>query len=301
MRPVRILTLAVILAALSAVIATPGAQAMGFADTPCIESGALRVCPDAVVGQPYALTLEGNGGCGPALPYQYRVLNGALPPGVSLTKEGYLSGLPTSAGIWDFWLEVSDQNPPSADWCRPAKSEREFRIRVGAPAATVGMPYSFALGTAGAGSGTWSLVGGALPQGLSLDAPGVVAGTPLTAGTFPVTFSLVDQSGHEARRLAFTLTVYPQLAVVATRFAPARVGRAFRGRVKTQGAVGVATYKVESGMFPIGVRLDATAGVIHGTPRKAGVYRLTIRATDSLGRTATGLVVLTIRGRLGKS
>jgi large repetitive protein len=268
---------------------------MGFADSPCIESGAIRVCPDAVVGQPYALTLEGRGGCGPALPYQYRVLNGALPPGISLSKEGVLAGSATSAGDWDFWLEVSDQDPPSASWCLPAKSEREFRIRVGAPAATVGTPYSFALGAPSAGSGTWSLRAGPLPEGLSLDPSGLVAGTPTSAGAFPLAFSLADATGRETRRLEFTLTVYPQLVVIFKRFTAVRVGRAFRGRVPIQGAVGAVTYKVVAGRFPIGVRLDANAGVVRGKPRKVGMYRLTIRATDSLGRTATGVVILTVR------
>src|SRR5262245_11725752 len=212
-RPIRLLVLAVTFAAVSAIIATPQAQAMRFADSPCPEAGAggIRVCPDAVVGQPYALTLEGEGGCGPALPYQYRVLNGVLPPGVSLSKEGNLSGSPSSAGDWDFWLEISDQNPPSASWCRPAKSEREFRIRVAAPAATVDTPYSFSLGAPGVAPGTWSLRAGTLPDGLSLDPAGVLAGVPTIAGSFPLVFSLADAAGHETRRLEFALTVYPKL------------------------------------------------------------------------------------------
>jgi len=295
-RPVRLLLVTVALAALSAIVATPRAQAMGFADEPCIDSpGSVRMCPGAVVGQPYSLTLQGNGGCGPALPYQYRLLNGVLPAGLRLSREGVLGGVPTSAGTWDFWLEISDQDPPSADWCRPAKSEREFRLSVGVPAATVGTPYSFALGAPGAEQQTWSLVSGVLPAGLALDATGVIVGTPTAAGGFPLTFSAVDASGHETRRLEFVLTVYPQLAVVSTRFKPVRVGHAFRGRVTTEGAVGTVAYKVTAGRFPIGVRLLANSGVVRGRPRKVGVYRVSIRATDSLGRTASGSVVVTVR------
>lgn len=295
-RPVRLLLVTVALAALSAIIATPRAEAMGFADEPCIDSpGSVRICPGAVVGQPYSLTLQGSGGCGPALPYQYRVLNGVLPPGLGLSRQGVLGGVPTSAGTWDFWLEISDQDPPSADWCRPAKSEREFRISVGVPAATVGTPYSFALGAAGAGQQAWSLVKGVLPAGLALDATGVIAGTPTTAGGFPLTLSAIDPSGHETRRLEFVLTVYPQLAVVSTRFKPVRVGHVFRGHVTTHGAVGTVSYEAVAGRFPIGVRLVANSGVVRGTPRKVGVYRVSIRATDALGRTANGSIVVTVK------
>jgi large repetitive protein len=296
MRLLRLLLLAVALAASSAIIATPRAQAMGFADEPCIDSsGSVRICPEAVVGQPYSLTLQGSGGCGPALPYQYRVLSGVLPPGLGLSREGALRGLPTSAGTWDFWVEVSDQDPPSADWCRPGKSEREFRISVGAPAATVGTPYSFVLGTPGAEQQTWSLIAGALPPGLGLDATGVVAGTPTAAGAFPVKLTAIDRSGRESRRLEFVLTVYPRLAVGSTRFKPVLVGHAFRGRVTTRGAVGAVTYKVVAGRFPIGVRLAANSGVVRGTPRRIGVYRVSVLATDSLGRTATGSLVVTVK------
>src|SRR5262245_48861029 len=167
MRLVRTLLVAGAVVAVAAVV-VPQAQALGFADSPCPEAGpgGSRVCPDAVVGQPYTLKLEGSGRCGPALPYQYRLLNGVLPVGLSLSPDGNVSGLPTSAGTWDFWVELGDQDPPSASWCRPAKSERQFRIRVGAPFATVGTPYSFALGAPGAPARAWSLVSGVLPPGL---------------------------------------------------------------------------------------------------------------------------------------
>jgi hypothetical protein len=296
LRLVRLLLLAAALSAVAAAVA-PKAGATGFADTPCPESGpgGIRVCPDAVVGQTYTLTLSGDGGCGPALPYQFRVLNGTLPPGVSLSKEGELRGTPITGGTWDFWIELSDQDPPSASWCVPKKSEREFLIRVGAPVATVGTPYSFALGASGESVGTWSLVSGVLPPDLALDpASGVIAGIPESPGSYPLGFSASDGTSHIAR-IDFTLTVYPRLAFATVRLAPVRRGRFFRANVRATGAVGSVVFRVVTGRFPIGVRLDGRAGAIRGTPRKAGAYRVTIEALDSLGRTATGALTLTVR------
>jgi hypothetical protein len=40
------------------------------------------------------------------------------------------------------------------------------------------------------------------------------------------------------------------------------------------------TYEVVAGRFPIGVRLVTNSVVVRGTPRKIGVYRVSIRATD---------------------
>ncbi len=294
MRFVRLLVLAAALSALAAVF-VPEAHALRFADTPCIESGQIRVCPDAVVGQTYTARLTGDGGCGPALPYQYRLLSGTLPPGLSLSKEGELEGTPMSAGTWDFWVELSDQDPPSASWCRPTKSERQFRIRVGAPVATVGTMYSFALGSNGGSPRTWSLVSGVLPEGLAFDATSaVIAGVPGSAGSFPLAFSATDTEGR-ATRIDFTLTVYPRLVLMAARLAPVRVGRRFRVKVRTEGAIGLVSMRIVAGHFPVGVRLDGSKGVIRGMPRKAGVYRVTIQAHDSLGRVAAGSVTLTVR------
>ncbi len=114
----------VLVVALLALVIVPNAAAIRFTDD------SYQV-PDGAVGSRYFHQFKGEGGCGPALPYQFRILNGALPPGLSLASNGLASGTPTQGGNWSFWVELSDQDPPSADWCTPRKSEREFTINVG--------------------------------------------------------------------------------------------------------------------------------------------------------------------------
>jgi hypothetical protein len=87
--------------------------------------------PVGKTGEAYSHQFAGEGGCGPALPYQWRILSGSLPPGLNLNgATGLISGTPTQVGSWAAWIELSDQDPPTADWCRPAKSEREFTFPV---------------------------------------------------------------------------------------------------------------------------------------------------------------------------
>ena len=115
----------VLVVLLLALVIVPNAAALRFTDD-------SRVPPAGAVGSRYFHQFVGHGGCGPALPYRFRILNGSLPPGLSLASNGLVSGTPTQGGRWSFWVELSDQDPPSADWCTPRKSEEEFTINVGA-------------------------------------------------------------------------------------------------------------------------------------------------------------------------
>jgi large repetitive protein len=296
---------ALVIAAALAAVVVPDAFALRFADAPCPEAGpgGVRICPAGVVGTPYATKLEGSGGCGPdpnvpgsGLPYQFRVLHGTLPPGISLRQDGLLTGTPTKAGSWSFWVELSDEDPPSASWCIPKKSERLFIVQVGASPATVGAPYSLGVSAAGDRPQTWSIASGELPPGLTLDpSNGVIAGTPEATGSFPLKLTAVDGKGRTAV-VELTIIVSPKLVFATTRLAVVRVGRLYRARVRTKGGVGPVKLTVLSGRFPIGIRLDVNSGVLTGKPGKAGVYPITLEARDALRRTAQRTFVLTVRG-----
>ena len=251
------------------------------------------------MGEPYLVRLTGEGGCGPALPYQFRLLNGFLPPGLSLDREGLLHGTPTKAGTWAFWLELSDEDPPSAAWCLPKKSEREFIVTVGAPPGTVGSPYAVQVSAEGVGAQTWSIASGALPLGLALHpTTGVVTGVPAITGSFPLKLSATDSRGVTST-LDLTIIVYPKLGLATTRLVSARVGRSYRATVRTSGGVRPVTFSVRSGRLPSGIRLNKNTGVLSGKPRKPGTYRLTIEARDGLRRAVRQMYVLTVRATPG--
>jgi Putative Ig domain len=302
----RRLGLVLLVAATFAAVATPEAPALRFADTPCVESGESRsrVCPVGVVGSPYVVRLDGEGGCGPdpnvpgsGLPYQFRLQVGALPPGLALDKDGVLHGAPTKAGTWSFWLELSDEDPPSAAWCRPTKSEREFIVTVAAPPATIGSKYVVQVSADGVGAQTWSIASGALPQGLALSpATGAITGTPARTGAFPLKLSATDTRGVAAT-VELTIIVYPKLAFATARLAPARVGQSYRATVRARGSVRPVSFAALSGRLPIGVRLNTKTGLLSGKPRNPGTYRITIEVQDGLRRTAKQTYVLTVRPR----
>jgi hypothetical protein len=57
--------------------------------------------PPGEVGTPYEFEFEAEEGC---LPYRFSHLNGTLPPGLRITTDGKLTGTPTDAGSFSFWV-----------------------------------------------------------------------------------------------------------------------------------------------------------------------------------------------------
>ena len=247
-------TRSLIVAVLVFLVVVPAALALRFTD----DSYNL---PVGAVGESYAHWFHGDGGCGPALPYQFRILSGSLPPGLSLRKDGLVSGTPTDSGSWSFWVELSDENPPSASWCVPVTSQREFTIKVVGPAppappltittssatpGTIGVPYTFALTANGGGTQTWSVVAGQIPSGLSLNpTSGTLAGTPTAAGTYTFTIRVQDGSRSDTKQL--TIAVRSPVAITTPAIPLEEVGVEVDEplRLVATGGTGAYAWKIE--------------------------------------------------------
>jgi Putative Ig domain len=63
--------------------------------------------PNATVGNPYDVFLTATGG---VPPYMWTITAGALPTGLTLSPEGEISGTPTTAGVFDFIIQVQDSS-----------------------------------------------------------------------------------------------------------------------------------------------------------------------------------------------
>jgi len=298
---------------------------------PCVDTQPLFVCPQGTLEASYSIQLVGRGGCGPdppnaGLPYQFRVVNGALPPGLSISQGGQISGSPSQAGTYRFWTELSDEDPPSQSWCLPKKAEREFSITINprvlvttesATPGTIGSAYTLnltAVMKSGAASTappssalTWTLVQGQLPAGLLLDsATGVISGTPTTEGAslFVVRAALVD--GRSDTK-GLEITVRQPLSIQALRPLSAagtptswEVGVPFTAKLAATGGTGTFTWTLAEGALPTGLAL-AVDGTVAGRPTAAGSFRSTLRLTDTEGRTADYPAVFGVASRLAIS
>ncbi len=163
------------------------------------------------------------------------------------------------------------------------------------PGAGEGVAYTTTVSaTGGKGSYTWSVVGGALPPGLSL-MPGTpdatIDGIPTTPGSFDFTLE-VSHGGSGVASRQYTIVVQPAqpLSIATTALPTAMVGTSYHQAVTTTGgAQSGHVWTVSAGGLPPGLSVGSSGldGVVHGTPTIAGSFGFTLRVTDAIGGTAT--------------
>ena len=223
--------------------------------------------------------------------------SGSLPAGISLSPAGNLSGTPTATGTFSFTVKVTDTNGQSATEATSISVSAGVSTTFSAPpAAVVGTAYTDTLTAAGGTTPyTWSVNAGSLPPGLTLSSAGVLAGTPTTAGNYPFTVNVIDKNNGIATA-SVTLVVgaglsltfgTPPGGVVPTTPPGGVVGTAYIDTLTAAGGTAPYTWSVSAGTLPAGITLNASTGVLAGTPTAGGTANFTIKVTDAAGQTAT--------------
>jgi hypothetical protein len=229
-----------------------------------------EVLNTAVTGTPYAAYLKASQGDGT---YAWTLVEGALPPGLTLSGLGYLSGLPTQAGQFDFTVEVESGGVTASGG---------FTVIVYAPLAidnvspsvlqaTAGQDFSYAFGaTGGDGTYTWSAVVGALPAGLTLSPDGILSGVPTQAGTSTITIQVTSGDGQTR-----ATTVSPGVSVAISTPSPlpsAVIGTPYTFQFEHfGGGTGVEWTVPDPSDLPAGMALSLN-GRLSGTPTVAGSF-----------------------------
>jgi Putative Ig domain len=234
------------------------------------------------VGVFYSANLIATGGTSP---YTWSISSGSLPAGLFINGS-IISGTPTLAGTSTFFLTVID--------ARQASNTRSLTITIGGstgpgpititttsplPSATAGVAYTTSFAASG-GTAPYRWTATGLPAGLTLDTTGILSGTPTAAGTFNLSVQVTD-SAQAVKSGSFSLTVVAAPVSITT------VSPLFTGTV---GVPYAQTFTATGGTKPYtwsltgnagGLTLDATSGVLSGTPQTAGTFSFTVQVTDS--------------------
>jgi hypothetical protein len=153
------------------------------------------------------------------------------------------------------------------------------------PDGTAGSGYSQTLGaTGGIAPYTWTVSGGSLPAGLTLDAStGVISGTPTMPGTAGFTVQAADTENPAMTATGpLSIDINPApLAVTTTSLPGAAVGGSYQQTLGATGGIAPYTWSVSGGSLPTGLSLNASTGVISGTPAVLGTSNFTVTVTDA--------------------
>jgi uncharacterized repeat protein (TIGR03803 family) len=247
--------------------------------------------PEWTVNYPYNQTL-GTSGFSGAVTF---ATSSGLPPGLTLSTGGVLSGMPTSDGFYTFTVSASDSNGGTASKTYNLFINPPVMITTTSlPGGAVSTAYNQTLQASGGTTFLNFSATGTLPAGLVLNSAGVLSGTPTAGGTYNFTVTATDKVGASASQ-QLTLTIMggatAKYLVTVQGSSTVQAGSAFLVTVQAADQNGnpVTSYSgpasatatlspTGSGTnFPVTVSINSSGlGLFLANIQKAGSYTITV-------------------------
>ena len=234
---------------------------------------------------------------GGTTPYDWSIVDGALPPGISAASNSCfdLSGTPTSAGPFRFRVRVTDHSDP------PQSAEKDFEVTIqpepleiittSLPTGRVNQAYARQLEASG---GTpdyyWRIINGSLAPGLLMTGSGLIHGTPEEEGSYSFTVRVTDHGDPiQTTTWTYALTIDPPsgVQIVTTTLPDADVMWDYRARIDADYGSPPYEWDVTDGSLPIALNIGYNYEPNHesidieGYVQDAGTYTFSITVIDN--------------------
>ncbi len=224
-----------------------------------------------------------------------------LPPGMTFSNAGVLSGTPTTPVLLKIFFSIFD----GTDTIYRGFGLTVYAVNLTTPGAlpnaTQGVAYSATL-TASGGTGgyTYAITGGNLPSGLSLNG-GVISGTPNGGEGVSWFYIKVTDSSNNSYQKTMSIDVVggtvSQIRITLGSFPDAIVGNGYSLQISTC-CGGTAPFTWTASGLPPGMSIRSGSGVtqdyvapgwgeIWGVASTPNNYNVTVTVTDSLGASAS--------------
>jgi uncharacterized repeat protein (TIGR01451 family) len=223
----------------------------------------------------------------PAGTYNYTVMTGTLPPGVTLNAAtGVISGTPTLIGTYNITIKATGSG--GLNGCTGTK---DYTIIINCrtvtvspttlPGGKVADPYSQTISASPAAVYVFSVSNGSLPPGLSLNTTsGVISGTPTQPGTFTFTIKATDPDTCAGTQGYSVIISCPTIVLSPATLPTGTIGGPYPATTFTAAPAGAYSFAITSGTLPAGLTLTS-GGLLSGTPTQAGSFPITVTATDA--------------------
>jgi hypothetical protein len=266
-----------------------------FAASPPSPTITTASLPDGKTGVSYSQTLSATGftlsfGGSTA----WSKIEGNLPPGLSLSSSGVISGTPTTGGTFNFTVKAARTLPAES-------ASKALSLTIWPPPVitTTSLPdgladtsYNQTLAATGLGPISWS-TSDSLPAGLSLTPAGVLSGVPTIPGTFGFTVKAANGCLPDTTK-TFSLGIR---GIITDSLPNARTNTAYSQMLESGGSVS-PTWSLESGNLPPGLTLGANNGMISGKPTDTGTFRFTMKASYGKSGSATKELFIVVDGSI---
>ena len=241
---------------------------------------ALTLAPEtlalASVGDAYTQSLSASGG---SAPYSYTVSAGSLPAGLSLSRNGKITGTPVAAGTARFTISATDTSH--------ALSTRSYTLRVGTANYASASAQANAVAAARAQS---SMATGGNAVHNFVAAP--VIGAAPRPDTRTLDASIAGRDGAPPSGSSGTaLDLQPRSLSVP------QAGVPVAAPLLASGGSGPYRFALVQGALPEGLALDGASGRISGRARRAGSEQVTVQLTDAGGDTVNVDIAISVGAR----